>query len=1285
MADDDGTTDISVGRAAHGSILNLPCLWDKCKPRICKCCGESSHTPSPLTVGEAVEAPAADERRPWQRYAKDPNHEGYKIPLGSVCGICWRVFARSGLALTHGSLDKYLVHARSNPSDHKGFMKAITAYINAMNESSDGTCAFLKDTLRKALTEVDEERRSGTRMITRRTFVLEKTYLELYAKRRDLKGTFGEKDTCATLDNAVGYWVRGTFGNGLPGHFEFEHYQDESHVLRRHEAGDLELVKNQAENKFQALFQLAQSERQRVEGKMSKLSPAAMLAMIGSCTAEGASAEAVKGESDIEQEDMPSSEDDPEQDFHTRTLFGKKRARSAASGAGAGQKRAKRTVAAASSGGVNAASCSGAGAAPAGGAKGAGAAPPSKTRAEPGAAAVRGVVSTVGDGSDGEDEEAEGSDGRAERLKKNVHADFVALQEKHTQMHKQFMTLNDGSERGTSAEFKNLLKTALQAVSGALASGKSLQGKVERSKNKGLVKDVLGPVQTMMESMRSGQKVLQLLSCKTRTHDKLLEAFAEAEDQQLLLSETMMAIRWESEVQQQLMFLNFDTALQLFIVDTDLDGKVNTLGLPHEDRVQCQSHVLTIIEDFVMRNLDGLKGADLSKPGKVPQLQLLVQLATAFAAVLHKDPDRFLATQLAEDIEAVGAVAAASTCAPTMLEKAVKWWSCTQEDGNVMTPLQVYFRDHDSGKTLLAIASDTLKKKDQELRIATAAVQVNKQIDAAGACIRNNTWSDGAIEKHCAAVCALIQDLDKERAGKTQAKELQRSFHTALKAAWADLFRGRVIVAKQGVIKWFEADCDKARADIFTLPAGTELGGLPTKLKDYLPDNLWKELDDEEFVADGVVSLIQHIGTQLRPTACDEPIARSAIATTLLARSDDVFKTIEKVELDALKKLVPVQPSTPIIPSIGPKDFFIECGVEVEFLDPFGKWVAAERQARLVALGCKVNDLLTKHRGNDGDVWQVLLAVKAELEAAADCPEPVRLPLLAVVSVIEICRAVEQQPGGPVDIKAALARAQKQQNRHDIEAQLANETATLRKQLGEWAEPHSSFPTQMPTLQRAGVSKDNIEFLVRAAETCVVQRVQEDVKTKLESVCDAKSAVERVVNACPEPPEHESKFIKYMQQHASKLGSLHKELEKNIAIFERIAKVGDATKIDPDNLLPAAKESAKVAANLITIFTLVALLRCPGISNPKEGTMRKNLKAVMESIANTTDHPCPKIYIEQVREILSGSDGNAATSAKAPSTEAPPPATAGKKAGKAKAKAVSPAEPTAAPRKRKAG
>jgi hypothetical protein len=131
---------------------------------------------------------------------------------------------------------------------------------------------MLKKVVRNALTVVDEESRKGSRMITRRTFVLEKTYNELYAKRKDLRGVFGEKDTCTTLLGQVGYWVRGSFGNGQPGHFEFEDYVDDSQVIRkRHEAGELLLSEKQAEGKFEALVQLHDSERQRTEAKVGKL------------------------------------------------------------------------------------------------------------------------------------------------------------------------------------------------------------------------------------------------------------------------------------------------------------------------------------------------------------------------------------------------------------------------------------------------------------------------------------------------------------------------------------------------------------------------------------------------------------------------------------------------------------------------------------------------------------------------------------------------------------------------------------------------------------------------------------------------------------------------------------------------------------------------------------------------------------------------------------------------------------------------------------------------------
>ena len=69
-----------------------------------------------------------------------------------------------------------------------------------------------------------------------------------------LAGRVREKDTCTTLPGQVGYWVRGSFGTGQLGHFEFEDYVDDSQVIRkRHETGELLLSENQAEVKFEAL------------------------------------------------------------------------------------------------------------------------------------------------------------------------------------------------------------------------------------------------------------------------------------------------------------------------------------------------------------------------------------------------------------------------------------------------------------------------------------------------------------------------------------------------------------------------------------------------------------------------------------------------------------------------------------------------------------------------------------------------------------------------------------------------------------------------------------------------------------------------------------------------------------------------------------------------------------------------------------------------------------------------------------------------------------------------
>ncbi len=85
--------------------------------------------------------------------------------------------------------------------------------------------------LRKAAFEakctVDEEERSGSRQVCRRTFVAEKTFLELYKDR--FKNNMPERDNAfinKKVGTIAGFWVRGSLGNGAEGHYEFEDYEE---------------------------------------------------------------------------------------------------------------------------------------------------------------------------------------------------------------------------------------------------------------------------------------------------------------------------------------------------------------------------------------------------------------------------------------------------------------------------------------------------------------------------------------------------------------------------------------------------------------------------------------------------------------------------------------------------------------------------------------------------------------------------------------------------------------------------------------------------------------------------------------------------------------------------------------------------------------------------------------------------------------------------------------------------------------------------------------------------
>ena len=96
----DTASQSSVGHG-YGNVMNLPANFDV-KPKTCKCCGERSHSQSPLE--DAAEDDTYGGKRPWLRYARAQGSDySFKQPSGSVCLRCWQTFKGSVLSSTKAS------------------------------------------------------------------------------------------------------------------------------------------------------------------------------------------------------------------------------------------------------------------------------------------------------------------------------------------------------------------------------------------------------------------------------------------------------------------------------------------------------------------------------------------------------------------------------------------------------------------------------------------------------------------------------------------------------------------------------------------------------------------------------------------------------------------------------------------------------------------------------------------------------------------------------------------------------------------------------------------------------------------------------------------------------------------------------------------------------------------------------------------------------------------------------------------------------------------------------
>ena len=208
----------------------------------CKMCNHNSNEVSPLT--SAHDGDEFSGLRPWMRKKPHPSKEGFCCARARICRICHTTFHMSSLATTHGSIQKYLKHAKKEVSALTLFRKLVATWIKVHNE--DPNAAKMK--VRRELEEsegVESNKSEGLR---------EKGgyhAVELEIWKEDSPGTTPPKVGKQLLKEydcvKDVVWLR----KNKKGWHEFRSYRDEGveHVTV-HEDGSLMLSATQAEEKY---------------------------------------------------------------------------------------------------------------------------------------------------------------------------------------------------------------------------------------------------------------------------------------------------------------------------------------------------------------------------------------------------------------------------------------------------------------------------------------------------------------------------------------------------------------------------------------------------------------------------------------------------------------------------------------------------------------------------------------------------------------------------------------------------------------------------------------------------------------------------------------------------------------------------------------------------------------------------------------------------------------------------------------------------------------------------
>ena len=161
-----------------------------------------------------------------------------------------------------------------------------------------------------------------------------------------------------------------------------------------------------------------------------------------------------------------------------------------------------------------------------------------------------------------------------------------------------------------------------------------------------------------------------------------------------------------------------------------------------------------------------------------------------------------------------------------------------------------------------------------------------------------------------------------------------------------------------------------------------------------------------------------------------------------------------------------------------------------------------------------------------------------------------------------------------------------------------------------------------------------VESLVHLGQNAINAATLADTRHRVAALQAACKNIHLVFEDTPDPAENEKAFMGYMAQHGPTMNTLLSDLQlcTDAVVSAMTAETGEPSDLADE--VAEARDLHSQVMQIISIYTMLSLLRYKGIASPSERHMHSSLAAVVAQLDGIDGGGCPPAFLEEAHALL---------------------------------------------------